>query len=77
MDTLKSLRVRAGMTQRVVASALGLKQTTVSMWENGTNMPRAETLPKIASLYGCSIDDLLGHEPKTDEAETTQPRQEV
>ena len=58
-DALKVLRDRAKLTQVEVAEALKVTQSTVAMWENGENMPRASLLPTIAKLYGCTIDDLF------------------
>ena len=61
-DALKELRKQSGLSQEDVAFALGVLQSTVSMWETGDNMPRAAMLPKLAELYHCSINDLYGKE---------------
>lgn len=61
--TLCELRETAGLTQEAVAAHLGIQRTTVSMWESGSAMPRADKLPDIARLYNCTIDDLFGQEP--------------
>lgn len=29
------------------------------MWETGVNTPKTTILPKLAALYGCSVDELL------------------
>ena len=55
---IKDLRERAGLTQGELAARLGVGQSTVAMWENGTNVPRASLLPKLAEVLHCSIDDL-------------------
>jgi len=52
-------RKKAGLLQREVADALGVSMGTVAMWDTGRNNPRADMLPKIARLYGCTIDELL------------------
>lgn len=49
-----------GMKQIEVAKALGVNQSTVSGWENGTRQADHETLKKLADLYGVSVDTLLG-----------------
>ena len=59
MNKFKVIRDATGMKQVCAASKLGVSQSTISMWENGENYPRAELLPKIASLYGCTVDELL------------------
>lgn len=53
-------RRRAGLLQRQVAESLGVSTSTVAMWDIGKNKPKADMLPKIAMLYGCTVDDLLG-----------------
>lgn len=57
-------RKKAGMTQEEVANALGVTPATVSMWETGRMQPRANMLPKIASLYGCTIEHLMAVKPE-------------
>lgn len=56
----KVLREKANLTQAQVAEALSIGQSTVSMWESGENLPRADKLPQLARLLGCTVDDLLG-----------------
>ena len=56
---LKALRESAGLTQDAVAEHLKIQRTTVSMWESGDAKPRADKLPQLAKLYGCTIDDLF------------------
>ena len=54
----KVMREKKGFTQQEVADQLEISNTTVCMWETGEAKPRAEMLPKIAKLYGCTIDEL-------------------
>lgn len=56
LDRLKT--VTGLNTQKDLAAALGVYQGTVSKWKN--TPPAGETLVKIAALYHCSIDFLLG-----------------
>lgn len=60
-EALRALRKRAGLNQADVAAALNVQQSTVAMWENGENKPRADKLPEIARLFNCKIDDLYDH----------------
>ena len=57
--TLAYARRRAGLLQRQVAEVLGVSLGTVAMWDTGRNKPRADMLPKIAKLYGVTVDELL------------------
>lgn len=54
-----SARKNTGLTQKEVADQIGVDQTAVSFWENGKTLPRASLLPKIAALYGVTVDELL------------------
>lgn len=62
---LKELRESRGLSQADLARAIHTKQSTVAMWENGTNRPRNATLEKLANFFGVSTDYLLG---RTDDA---------
>ena len=57
--TMANARRRAGLLQRQVAEVLGVSLGTVAMWDTGRNKPRADMLPKIAKLYGVTVDELL------------------
>ena len=56
---IRSLRFSANMTQEEVADALGVQRTTVTMWETGKSVPRTELLPRLAELFGCTVDELF------------------
>ena len=68
---LKELRERAGFSQAVLARKLGVRQSTVGMWENGKNKPQNSKLEMMASIFNVSTDYLLGRsdEPNTDTVE--------
>ena len=60
MNALRERRLKGGIpTQSEVAAILGVRPTAVSKWENGRSKPRADKLPILAKLYGCSIEELL------------------
>ena len=61
-------RIERGLKQEQVAQELGITQGTISQWETGRCFPRAELLPKIAVLYGCSINDLFDDEQEVSES---------
>ena len=57
---MKERRLRGAIpTQREVAAILGVKAAAISKWERGISKPRADRLPILAKLYGCSIEELL------------------
>ena len=50
-------RVYRGLTQKQVAEALGIKQSTVSEFEK-SERPRKDNLERLATLYKCSPEQL-------------------
>lgn len=63
MNRIKALRIEAGINQTVLANHLQVRQNTVSNWETGRTEPDSALLQKMASLFGVSIDYILGHSP--------------
>lgn len=60
MEQLKILRKREGMTQAEVALKIGVDRSTYAKYESGQSEPNFEMLQKLASLYGASVDFLIG-----------------
>ena len=58
MDGIKKMREKKGITQQQLALILGVKQSTVGMWEVNKRKPRAIILPEIAKTLSCTITDL-------------------
>jgi transcriptional regulator with XRE-family HTH domain len=58
MTQFERLRKQAHMTQVELAEALGVTQSNISQWENGTAFPSASKLPIIAKTLDCTIDAL-------------------
>lgn len=58
-DTLKRLRLRAGLTQEQVAERLGVTPPAVNKWENNRTMPDITLLAPLARLLGATTDELL------------------
>ena len=59
MNNFLRYRNRAALSQERVSEHLGITQGAVSQWEKGLTRPTAKLLPKLADLYGCTIDALL------------------
>lgn len=64
MNNIKAYRVQMNLTQDELAERLKISRTTVTMWETGEAMPRADKLPELAKILGCTIDDLFKSEEK-------------
>jgi DNA-binding transcriptional regulator YiaG len=58
--TFVELRKRAGVTQKQLADALSVSETTVRNWEHGREEPRLFVwqVKLLCQNLGCSLDDL-------------------
>ena len=56
---LKILRKKNRITQRDLAIALHISQTSVSKYERGESEPDLEMIIKMADFFGVSIDEFV------------------
>ena len=61
-QNILSLRNERGYTQERLADMLGVSTAAVSKWECGNAYPDITLLPKIAEVFGVSVDYLLGYD---------------
>jgi transcriptional regulator with XRE-family HTH domain len=56
-----NLRRRIGLTQRQVAQALDVRQSTVSDWERGVSIPNVplSKVKLMLQIYQCTLDELI------------------
>jgi transcriptional regulator with XRE-family HTH domain len=59
-ETLAFLRGQKGVTQEVVADALGISNKTISKWETGISIPEAEYILALADYFEVSTDEIFG-----------------
>lgn len=59
-EKLKSLRIEKKLTQKQVASRIGLAISAVSSYESGARYPSYDVLVKLARIFHVSTDYLLG-----------------
>ena len=59
---IRRCREKAGLSRPDVARAMKVDMAAVFRWETGEAYPRAEKLPRLADLFGCTIDDLYGRD---------------
>ncbi len=62
MNGIRYFRKKNHMTQNELAKALGVTQTSVSQWEGGRNYPDIKTAKRLATMFGASLDQILGME---------------
>ena len=67
-ENLKVLRKQKGFSQEELAVRVNVARQTVSKWEKGLSVPDADTVIKLAEVFGVSVSELLGEEIKDAEA---------
>lgn len=68
-EKIREARTAAGFTQKDLAAKLEIVPNTISQYENGTRKPKIETLRRIASAIGCSLQELIGDDMKISKEE--------
>lgn len=71
---IRTMRISRDMTQQDVGTAIGKKEATVSMYENGKRMPDIETIDALADVFNVPRSAILPpdtsvYTPQTPEAE--------
>lgn len=56
---IASLRKENGMTQLELAEKIGVTDKAVSKWERDISCPDVNTIPKLAEIFGISVDELM------------------
>ena len=60
MNRIKEVRKAKGYTQQKLASLLNTTQANLSGWEAGKWKPDMDSISRMASIFGVSVDYLLG-----------------
>lgn len=66
-ENLASLRSAKGMSQKAMAEAIDVAQSTYSLYEKGAREPNINKIIKIATVLNVSADELLGTKPVEDQ----------
>ena len=66
-DTICFYRKKQGLTQEDLAQRLGVTNQSVSKWESSQCCPDISLIPKLADIFGISIDELFGREPSVND----------
>lgn len=59
LTLLKTLRKKKQITQKDLANALHISQTSVSKYERGESEPDLEMVIKMADFFGVTIDEFV------------------
>ena len=58
-NLIASLRKEHGMTQLELAEQMGVTDKAVSKWERDLSFPDVNSLPRLAEIFGISVDELM------------------
>jgi transcriptional regulator with XRE-family HTH domain len=67
-ETLKKLRTEKGLSQRELAGLVFVTRPAIARWENGSRLPDAVMISRLAQYLGVGVDTLLNAAAKSDEA---------
>lgn len=64
---ISSLRKSKAMTQLELADKMGVTDKAVSKWERDLSYPDINSIPKLAEIFGISVDELMQVKTKSRE----------
>ncbi len=69
-NNLKTLRIRAGLTQKELAEKTGITQGKISTYEQAASLNNVTVgnMSRIAAAIGTTIDEIIKNEIKTEES---------
>lgn len=65
-ENLSEIRMQRGFSQKAMAEAIDVAQSTYSLYEKGAREPNINRIVKISKVLNVSLDDLFGIKPVTD-----------
>ena len=77
-DALKRRRLELGLTQRMIAEALGISSASVTQWETGRSAPSMANINRLLEVLQINVDTRTNDQRVTDlEAKMLQVQQTV
>lgn len=67
-DALRKLRTKKGLTQNQLADLMFVNRATVTKWENGTRLPDAAMITRLARALEVDVGTLLSTAAESDES---------
>ena len=67
-DILKKMRTERGLSQRELADLVYVTRSTVARWENGSRLPDAVMISRLADRLGANVSVLLSAAAESDES---------
>lgn len=62
-SNLKELRLERKMSQAELAQEVNATQNAISLFENGLKVPSLAMTTRLADVFGCTLDSLVGRVP--------------
>ena len=66
-ETLRKLRTEKGISQNQLGKQLFVNHSTVARWENGSRLPDASMIPRLADSLGVDANTLFNLAARSDE----------
>lgn len=67
-ETLRKLRIEKGLSQKVLANQIYVTRSTVARWENGSRLPDASMISRLASCLDIDVNTLMNAAAESDES---------
>lgn len=67
MKRIREERIKLKLTQAELADKLGVSAGAVGMYEQGRRVPEVDILSKMADIFDCTLDYLIGRVENKDE----------
>lgn len=58
-EIISTFRKEKGMTQKELADMLNITDKAISKWERNVSYPDTQTIPKLAEIFGVSLEELM------------------
>lgn len=68
-ENILQKRKERGITQEELAEFIMVTKASVSKWETGQSYPDILLLPKLATFFNISVDELIGYDPDLSSAQ--------
>lgn len=71
MINMRALRKQRKMTMKDLGLAVGVSESTISLYETGKHDPDIDVIIKIADVLGVTLDELFGRSVDQDDDDET------
>ena len=67
-ETLRRLRIERGFSQKSLANQIFVTRSTIARWENGSRLPDAAMISRLAKYLNIDVNTLLSTTAESDES---------